>query len=162
MASGLQCDLMVFGPKQWVFTDAHILFEYYCVWIKYDEIKHALYWIFVGFAQKQTCRATSIAWFTHKWLLWTGSFKWIIHIINTHPSDVPPSLSFPSFPSLKGWKRGHSMAQTKRSVFVNLSILFTLIIVTLIIQSDEILRLLSGQRFRPEHLFWVFGLKRNR
>lgn len=45
------------------------------------------------------------------------------------------------------------MEQTKRSMFVNHSILFTLIIVTLIIQSDEILRLLSGQRFRPEHLF---------
>lgn len=144
---------MVFSPKQWAFTHMRT----------YILNKRSTCW---------TCSTTSfVVWFMHKWLSWTGSFKWIVHIdsptLTTHSSDIPPSLSFPSFPSLKGWKRGHGVEQTKRSLFVNHSVqaglrrvLFTLIIVTLIIQSDEIL--LSGQRFRPEHLFWVFGLKRNR
>ncbi len=90
-------------------------------------------------------------------------FYWIVYVTLTsaHLSDIPPISFFSIIPFVRE-VNARSRCEANETLLVCEQALFTLIIVTLIIQSDEILRLLSGQRFRPEHLFWVFDLKRNR
>lgn len=122
MALGLQSDLMEFSPKQRVFTDKHIHFEYVFNMFSTTRVFCSLNWIWwaktcicIGYlpvACKNKHAAPpllsgSCSNDSYEQVLSNDSFP--PTLTATHPYDIPPSLSFLSCPSLKGWKRGHSM-----------------------------------------------------